>query len=155
MAVLKWGKPSLFQKAPVGTPLNATEGWTDIATPKEGTMQMSTNDGQETTAVEEGGEIVDVRYGKSTTQLEWEEFDKDEDYAFEDEDGLVKEDTAIRWLPEDDTKSGFYFPQSKVRVSNTFNVTDGSMRKYTVRAFKPKNGGRSVQRFSKSDLTSA
>ena len=76
MAILAWGK-GLLETTPCvdGAPAESPK-WTAIDTPKEGTLKLTPTAGQETTATEEGGDIVDSRAGKTTYQLEFELFVK-------------------------------------------------------------------------------
>ena len=68
MAILSWGKPTIEFCPSVGG--NPDGSWKKTATPKEDTTKLSQNPGEEKTATEEGGEVVDSRVGKSAFTFE-------------------------------------------------------------------------------------
>lgn len=141
MSVLSWGKPTL-ETTPVtdGAP-DTGATWKKLPTPKEDSTQLNTTKGQEKTATEEGGEIVDVRYGKNSFELVCEIFvKKGETRPFEDEDGIVSGEHAIRLTPEDEQCEGILIERSVVTVEETFTTADGKMLKHTFKALKPKTG---------------
>lgn len=142
MSALSWGKPSQFQTCPlVDGKLPATPDWKDLPNPKEGTLTLTPTEGTETLATEEGGEIVDARYGKTTYVVEWDEFVKKGDIAsFEDVDGVVDGEHALRWLPEDEDNEGVLIDRSKVIRTDTFTVADGKLRHYKFKVLKPASG---------------
>lgn len=142
MATISWGKPSSFQTTPSvdGEPA-ASATWTDIDTPKDGTLQINVTEGSEVTAVEEGGGIVDIRYNPNTYELTFTEFvKKGKTSAFTDVDGIVSGEHAFRFLPEDDSCAGRQIDCSVVRVVETYTTADGILRQYKARAKKPKTG---------------
>lgn len=153
MATISWGKPSLFQTKPSDGGAPATSGeWKDIETPKEGTLQITSNDGTEQTATEEGGGLVDVRYNANTYELQFQEFvKKGKESIFEDNDGLVPGEHAFRFLPEDDTCEGRLIERANVRVAETFTTADGILRMYKARCLKPKTGN-TVKKFTKEQV---
>lgn len=154
MAQLGWGKPSQFQAALlVNGELPATPEWKDLPIPKEDSLQLTPTEGTETTATEEGGDIVDVRYGKTTYVVEWDEFVKKGDTAsFEDEDGIVAGEYALRWLPEDADCEGVLIDRSKCIATHNYNAKDGKLRHYKFKVMKPK-AGKSVKPYFKTTPT--
>lgn len=65
MAVLSWGKCKIETTPSTnGAPADNAE-WKALDTPKEDTTKITPTAGTEKTATEEGGELVDVRYGKT------------------------------------------------------------------------------------------
>lgn len=63
MSKLSWGKPTIRHKeSENGAPKN-TGDWANLDTPKQDTTELTTTAGDEVTANEEGGAIVDVRFG--------------------------------------------------------------------------------------------
>lgn len=141
MAIISWGKPTL-ETTPVtdGAP-DTSASWKELPTPKEDTTQLNTTKGAEKTATEEGGEIVDVRYGKNTYELVFELFvKKGEARPFDDEDGLITGEHALRLTPEDDECEGILIERAKVSVEEVYTAADGKTLKYTYKALKPKTG---------------
>lgn len=150
MAILAWGK-GLLETTPCvdGAPAE-TPKWTAIDTPKEGTLKLTPTAGQETTATEEGGDIVDSRIGKTTYQLEFELFvKKGVARPFTDNDGVITGEHAWRYTPEDETTEGFLIERSSVRVEESFETAQGKMLKYVARCLKPK-AGKTVKEYTKS-----
>ena len=150
MAILSWGK-GLLETTPCvdGAPAESTK-WTAIDTPKEGTLKLTATAGQETTATEEGGDVVDSRTGKTTYQLEFELFvKKGVTRPFTDNDGVITGEHAWRYTPEDETTEGFLIDRSSVRVEESFETATGKMLKYVARCLKPKTG-KTVKEYTKS-----
>lgn len=139
MAVLSWGKPRIQKCASVaGVP---DGNWVDLDTPKLDTTKLTTQAGQEVTANEEGGEVVDSRTGKNTYTLEFDQFiKKGKVRDFNDEDGRVPGDFAIRLIPEDDSAEGFLFERATIRVEENYSSTDGKLLHVVIKALKPAKG---------------
>ena len=151
MAILSWGK-GLLETTPCvdGAPAAESPVWTAIDTPKEGTLKLTATAGQETTATEEGGDVVDSRTGKTTYQLEFELFvKKGIARPFTDNDGVITGEHAWRYTPEDETTEGFLIERSSVRVEESFETAQGKMLKYVARCLKPK-AGKTVKEYTKS-----
>lgn len=139
MAILSWGKckvetcPST-DGAPSGS-------WKELDTPKEDTTKITPTAGSEQTATEEGGAMVDARYGKNTYQVEWDNFvKKGVDRPFEDEDGLIAGEHAIRITPEDESCEGALIERCTLRVEESFTTAEGKLLHYVGRVLKPKEG---------------
>lgn len=139
MAVLSWGKGTMeWAKSTDGTP---SGDWTAFDIPKDGTTNLATTAGTETTAQEEGGGLVDVRYGKNTYTLDFELFvKKGGSRPFNDDDGVIAGEYAIRYTPEDEECEGFQIDRCIIRVEETFTTADGKMLHYYANALKPKTG---------------
>lgn len=139
MALISWGKPAL-KKAPstAGVP---GETWTAIDTPKADTTKLTATAGAEKTAVEEGGEIVDVRYEKSTFELEFDIFvKKGGTKPFEDQDGLVSGEWAFRIIPEDPSCEGIQIDRAIVRCETNYTSAEGIILHYVAKCIKPASG---------------
>lgn len=150
MSILSWGKGLLETTPSVDGAPTQTPKWTAIDTPKEGTLKLTPTAGQETTATEEGGDIVDSRTGKTTYQLEFELFvKKGVERPFTDNDGVIAGEHAFRYTPEDETTEGFLIDRSSVRVEERFETAQGKMLKYVARCLKPKTG-KTVKEYTKS-----
>lgn len=142
MASISWGKPTAFETAPSdnGAPA-ASATWTSIETPKENSLKINVTAGSETTATEEGGGLVDIRFNANTYTLEFDEFvKKGKQPTFQDVDGVVAGEHAFRFLPEDDTCEGRLIERATVRVEETFTTADGIIRHHVARCLKPKTG---------------
>lgn len=142
MAILSWGKGTLETFESVGgAPATTNPAWKTIDTPKENTLKLTPTAGQEVTATEEGGEIVDSRNGKTTFVLEFDLFvKKGVDRPWDDEDGLITGEHAFRYTPEDTSTEGFLIERSTVRCEESYTTADGKLLHYTVRVLKPKTG---------------
>lgn len=151
MAVLSWGKPRIQKCASVaGVP---DGNWVDLDTPKQDTTKLTTTAGQEVTANEEGGDVVDSRSGKNTYSLEFDQFvKKGKARDFEDEDGIVPGEFAIRLIPEDESAEGFVIERATIRVEENFSSTDGKIRHVVVKAIKPASG-KTLKPYTHNGLT--
>lgn len=151
MAVLSWGKPKIEKAVSTdGTPGT----WTAMDTPKQDTTKLTGSAGSETTAIEEGGAIVDVKYEKTTYTLEMEFFMKKGGTApFEDEDGVVVGNYAFRITPEDASCYGVQIDNASVRSETSYSSSDGIIVKVTAKALKPKTG--KMVKLFKGDSTPA
>lgn len=151
MAVLSWGKPRIQKCASVaGVP---DGNWVDLDTPKQDTTKLTTTAGQEVTANEEGGDVVDVRAGKNTYSLEFDQFvKKGVARDFDDEDGLVAGEFAIRLIPEDEATEGLLIERATIRVEENYSATEGKIRHVVVKAIKPA-AGKTLKPYTHNGLT--
>jgi hypothetical protein len=141
MSILSWGK-GLLETTPSidGAPASNAD-WTAIDTPKSDTLKVTATAGSETTAQEEGGDIVDSRISKTTYQLEWDNFvKKGVDLPFEDNDGIISGEHAFRYTPEDETTEGFLIERSTVHAEESYSTADGKLVHYVAKCLKPKTG---------------
>lgn len=139
MSILSWGKCAVQKAASSnGTP-GAT--WTAIDTPKENTTKVTPTAGQEKTATEEGGGIVDAMNGKNTYVFEFDLFvKKGGTRPFEDVDGLVAGEHAFRVIPEDTECEGVQIDRCIVRVEESFSTDEGKLLHHVCRCLKPAQG---------------
>lgn len=151
MSILSWGKGTLETCESVGgAPASANPAWKTIDTPKENTLKLTPTAGQEVTATEEGGDIVDSRTGKTTWVLEFDLFvKKGVERPWDDEDGIITGEHAFRYTPEDDTTEGFLIDRSTVKVEESYTTADGKLLHYTARVLKPKTG-KSLKKYLKT-----
>ena len=148
MSVLSWGKCTLQ----TATSTNGAPGtnWTDIDTPKEDTTKLTATAGTEKTATEEGGDVVDVLYGKNTYQLEFDIFvKKGGTRPFTDNDGIISGEQAFRVTPADETCEGIQIDRSVVRVEESYSTADGILLHYVAKCLKPATGN-TVKPYTKS-----
>lgn len=141
MSVLSWGKCKIQTTTSTNGAPASSGPWKDIDTPKEDTTKVTPTAGSEKTATEEGGELVDVRYGKNTYTLEFDLFvKKGKDRPFEDNDGLISGEHAFRVIPEDDTCEGSQIDRAVVRCDESYSTADGKLLHYVARCLKPATG---------------
>lgn len=139
MSVLSWGKCLI--EITTSTNGSPNEPWKPIDTPKEGTTHITPTAGTETTATEEGGDLVDVRYGKTTYTLEFDLFvKKGGTRPFEDVDGIISGEHAFRITPEDEECEGSQIDRSVVRCEESYTTADGKLLHYVARCLKPASG---------------
>lgn len=140
MALLSWGKGLLETIVSVnGSP--TVGAWVAIDTPQQDSTKLTPTSGNEVTAQEEGGEIVDSRSSKATYILEFDLFvKKGVAKPFEDNDGLIAGEHAFRYTPEDPTTEGFLIDRSTVKVEERYSTAEGKMLHYIVRCLKPATG---------------
>lgn len=139
MSILSWGKCKIQHATSTkGTPGN---DWEDWATPKEDTTKITPTAGTKKEATEEGGDLVDVYYGKTKYVLEFEMFvKKGETRPIEDNDGVIAGEHAFRVVPEDPTCEGSQIDFARGTVAESFSTADGKMLKYTFDCLKPAEG---------------
>lgn len=141
MALLSWGKPGLETTPSVGGAPGASAKWDAIDTPKDGTTKLTASAGTETEALEEGGDLVDVRTGKNKYQLEFDLFvKKGGTRPFADQDGIISGEHAFRIFPEDDECEGIQIDRATVRVEENYSTADGILLHYVIKVLKPKTG---------------
>lgn len=138
--ILSWGKCKV--ETTVSTDGAPAATWTELDTPKKDTTKLTPTAGEEVTAQEEGGEIVDARYGKTTYTFEFDIFvKKGKTRPFEDTDGLISGEHAFRVTPVEDTEcEGIQIDRSVVRCEESYSTADGKLLHYVVKCLKPKSG---------------
>ena len=139
MAIISWGKPKIeYAKSVDGVP---TGPWTQIDTPKEDTTQLTTTQGDKKEATEEGGAVVDVRYGESSYQLVFTLFaKKGKVKPLPDTNGVIKGNYAWRITPEDPACEGVLIENSTVSMQIGFTPADGKTWIYTADVIQPASG---------------
>lgn len=141
MAILSWGKCKIETTPSISGAPGASADWTVIDTPKQDTTKVTPTAGSETTATEEGGDVVDARYGKNTYTFEFDLFvKKGGTRPFEDNDGIITGEHAFRVTPEDPTCEGAQIDRSIVRVDESFSTAEGKLLHYTAKCLKPATG---------------
>lgn len=151
MAILSWGKPTIEFCPSVGG--NPDGSWKKTATPKEDTTKLSQNPGEEKTATEEGGEVVDSRVGKSAFTFEFDHFVKKGEEPFvEDEDGVIAGEFAFRLTPEDEGGKGFLIERATLRCEQTYSSAEGILLHYVAKALKPATG-KIIKPYQKNAIT--
>ena len=137
--ILSWGKPKIEKASSVnGAPSGA---YSALDTPKEDTTQLNTTAGDNVEAKEEGGDLVDVIYKKNTYTLEFDIFvKKGKPLPFNDVDGVVDGEFAIKVTPEDNTCVGILIERCTVRVETRYTSADGILQHVTCTPLKPANG---------------
>ena len=148
MAILSWGEPKVEIAPYVGGVLPGTPTWVELAQIKQGTATLETEQGDKTEALDEGGDVVDVRFGKSKYTFSCSLFIKKGDSKpIEDTDGVITTNYAMRLTPEDNAAMGFMLPKCNVSVQETWSSADGGLWVYTFSAIKPASGT-TLQRFA-------
>ena len=149
MAILSWGKCKIETTPSTNGAPGESASWTELDIPKKDTTKLTPATGEEILAQEEGGEIVDARYGKTTYTLEFDLFvKKGKERPFQDSDGLVSGEHAFRVTPEDDTCEGILIERSVVRCEENYTTADGKLLHYVVKCLKPKTGN-SIKPYTK------
>ena len=138
MSVLTWGEPKVeISKLVSGSPVT----WTELEEIQQNSAQLTTEEGDTTDALDEGGDIVDSRRGKNRYTFTFALFRKRGDTKpIVDEDGVITDEYAIRLTPEDATLTGWKMLRCKVSVAESWTSADGSLWTYTFRGLKPTSG---------------
>lgn len=154
MSILSWGKGLLETTTSTNGAVDAKATWATIDTPKDGTLKLNATAGTETTATEEGGDIVDVRNAKTTFQLEWDNFvKKGVKLPWEDTDGIISGEVAFRYTPEDTATEGFLIERAVVHAETSYSTADGKLVHYAARCLKPATG-KTVKPYTKTTTAS-
>lgn len=141
MALLSWGKPLITTTECSGGQPALSAEWTVIDTPKDGTTKLNPTAGTEQEAIEEGGEIVDSRTGKNKYTFEFDLFvKKGMTRPWNDVDGLIAGEHAIRVTPEDDTCEGIQIDRCTLRVEENYSTAEGILLHYVAKVLKPPTG---------------
>lgn len=149
MSVLSWGK-CLIQHS-VSTDGAPSATWEDWDTPKEDTTTLTPTAGNETTATEEGGDVIDVRYGKTTYELTFTLFvKKGKKRPVDDNDGIITGEHAFRVIPEDTGCEGIQIDRSALRVEENYSTADGKTLVYKAKVLKPATG-KSVKPYTQGE----
>lgn len=136
--VINWGKCTLYVQKLNGSAAAAASGWTQLPIPKEDTTELSTEEGDNLEARQEGGDLVDVVYKSSTYSLAYGLFQKQGTaHFFKPINGVVQGDYAVALVPEDPTTSGLYIGRSSVSANDTFTAAEGGLTTYTHSAKIP------------------
>ena len=141
MALLSWGKPLITTTESSGGQPALSAEWTVIDTPKDGTTKLNPTAGTEQEAIEEGGEIVDSRTGKNKYTFEFDLFvKKGMTRPWNDVDGVIAGEHAIRVTPEDDTCEGIQIDRCTLRVEENYSTAEGILLHYVAKVLKPPTG---------------
>lgn len=140
---LSWGKPTIRHKESENGAPKATGDWTALDTPKQDTTELTTSAGDEVTANEEGGAIVDVRFGASTYELAFDLFEKKDNTItdpFTDVDGVISGEHALQIVPEDASCKGIQIDRCVLRREIAYTAADGILYHYVAKCLKPASG---------------
>ena len=134
MAVIGWGKPSIFVK----NLDDSSSTWVKIDTPKEDTTQVTPTKGDTLEATEEGGGTVDRKTKKSTYELTYQLFiKKGKLQPFNVIDGVVEGNYAVAVQPEDAEIPGVYMGKTTIGAEEAMTSADGALITYTHSALIP------------------
>lgn len=138
--LLGWGKCAIKHAKSVDGV--SQEPWTEIDTPKKDSTKVTTTAGEEITAQEEGGAVIDTRYGKASYQLEFDLFvKKGKPLPFTDDDGIIAGEHAFRIVPiEDEELPGAQIDRAVIRCEQNYSTADGRTVHYVVKCLKPASG---------------
>lgn len=129
MAKAAWGKPTIQVAPPdaTGKTIPAT-GLQTIASIKENTTKLETQDGEKKELKGEGGITLDVRRGASSSTLTTEIFLLKDDVLPQ----LLKTQTvSVVVTPEDKTTVGLFIPMATVSISQLWSTEEGAAVKVT------------------------
>lgn len=141
MAKLSWGKCKLEKTTSENGAIPTTATWTELDTPKEDTTQLTTTAGNEKTATEEGGQVVDTLFTANTYQFEFDLFvKKGGTRPFTAVDGVISGEFALRVTPQDTTCEGILIERCIIREEESFTTAEGKILHYVAKCLKPATG---------------
>lgn len=141
MAVLSWGKSKLAYKTSAnGAP--ASEGdWAEVDTPKEDTLKVTASSGEEVTATEEGGDLVDSFFKSTSYEIEFDLFVKKGGTSpFTATNGIVSGEYAFKITPPNEDCVGIQIDRCVLRVEDNYSAADGIIKHYVGKCLKPASG---------------
>lgn len=134
MAVIGWGKPSIYVQE-LGSTKNE---WIKIDTPKEDTTQLNPTKGDTMQATEEGGGTVDRKQKKSSYELAYQLFiKKGKAQPYQTIDGVIEGNYRVAVQPEDAEIPGVYLGNTTIGSEESLSTSDGSLINYTHSALIP------------------
>lgn len=141
MSVLSWGKPQIETTPSTNGAPASSAMWTKIDTPKKDTTKLTPTAGEESEALEEGGEPVDSRTGKNKYTFEFDLFvKKGGTRPWEDNDGVISGEHAFRLTPEDDACEGILIDRCTLRLEDSYSTAEGILLHYVAKVLKPATG---------------
>lgn len=138
MAKLTWGQPKV-EIVKCTTENIPGDDWADIAGAiKQGTATLSTEAGERTEALDEGGAVVDVRVAKNKYTFTFTMFgQRGVEKPIPDDNGLISDNYAVRLTPEDSTLPGFIINCASVTLLESWTSADGTLWEYSFSALMP------------------
>lgn len=147
---ITWGKP-LVEFGLTGEEDAAPSSFKTMPTAEENTVLLTTVKGSANELYGEGHELVARKMQKSYKQLAMSVFiPSGTEEPIPDEDGVVKDEYAVRLTPEDDTLEGFIMRKCSVEVEEEWSSAKGKMLKYIFSSLKPKTG-KMIEKYKKAD----
>ena len=133
---------------------SSSEGDTTNPLPEENTVLLTTVKGSAQELYGEGHELVARKMQKSYKQLAMSVFiPSGTEDPIPEEDGVVKDEYAVRLTPEDDTLDGFIMRKCSVEVEEEWSSAKGKMLKYIFSSLKPKTG-KMIEKYKKAESLS-
>ena len=150
---ITWGKP-LIEFGLTGAEDAAHSSFKTMPTAEENTVLLTTVKGSANELYGEGHELVARKMQKSYKQLAMSVFiPSGTEDPIPEEDGVVKDEYAVRLTPEDDTLDGFIMRKCSVEVEEEWSSAKGKMLKYIFSSLKPKTG-KMIEKYKKAESLS-
>jgi hypothetical protein len=147
MAVLSWGKPKVEYAllGADGTP-GAYKAFPEIV---EDTALLEVTEGDELTAPQEGGELVDSKRKASSYVFNLSLYAKKGDTKpIPDVNGVVAGNYAIRLTPEDPQAIGFLMVRTSASAGKEWASATGMYWNYSFTGLTPVGGGEICAEYS-------
>lgn len=150
MAKLTWGEPTVEIVECTDQNVPSTE-WKSLPQIKQGTASLTTEAGERVEALDEGGDVVDVRTAKSKYTFTAQIFgQKGVEKPIEDNNGLIIKNYAVRLTPEDKTLPGFIINCASVTLLESWTSADGTIWEYTFSALTPGGNKKMLEPYTAS-----
>lgn len=147
---ITWGKP-LVEFGLTGDDDAAPSSFKKMPTAEENTVLLTTVKGNVNELFGEGHELVARKSQKSYKQLAMSIFiPSGTEDPIPEEDGVIKDEYAVRLTPEDDRLEGFIMRKCSVEVEEEWSSAKGKMLKYIFSSLKPKTG-KMIEKYKKTD----
>ena len=141
MAVIGWGKPTI-----VFSKYGSNAAWSKMQNPVQDSTQLSTEKGNKTEALCEGGVVEDVKYDKNKYSLAMTiRVKKGATQPIPHDDGVVNDEYVVALQPEDPAVPGILIQKSHVSVEDGWASSDGTTFIYTFDALVPDDESNQVK----------
>lgn len=135
MALIGWGKPTIaFSKIGTG------ETWKKMQNPVQNSTTLSTEKGNKTEALCEGGVVEDVKFDKNKYSLTMTvRVKKGATQPIPHDDGVVNDEYVVALQPEDPAVPGILMQRARASVEDGWSSADGTTFIYTFDALVPED----------------
>lgn len=154
MAVISWGKPTIYIGAAGSKPLasNAVASFYPLSTPVEGSTNLTATQGDKVEAKIEGGEAEATKIKAATFELTMNvRMALDENTVRRlpvplyktsgaNETEYTADNVAVVLIPENEKAPGFFCPDCSVSIIESYTAEDGAMWEITLNPNVPQSG---------------
>lgn len=155
MAIANWGRPTLEVCKLTAGILPENPVWIKLQNPIKDSSKLTTEKGEKSEIVLEGGEIFASKYDKNKYSFECQiPVGAGDAKPIEDEDGVIQDEYALRLTPEYADADGWVMEKTAVSVVEGWDAKVGTTRTYTFDGLKPEIG-KILKPYKKAEIPAA